>query len=245
MNHSDPSWSELIQDATKLAKAQQECYKSVHRLLELHVPQLDEKIKTLEGNVPTLECFPEFPTKKEYIESDEDIESLEHLKPLPMPPSDYLKLNRPDILFKAECRVNYLKRRAETRRKFGAKNIIDSWEQIKLSSREQPKKIQRRFNFVPQNYQVRHNFTEKEMRRLTNKIYNSLPEVQKKRKEEHRNLMRVQNYKNRLDYGRKLLENRRQGIINYPIRASSDDVSLCSELNEYPSSDFERAADNY
>lgn len=81
------------------------------------------------------------------------------------------------------------------------------------------------------------------MKRLTAKIYKRLPEVKRRRREEVTNYTKVQNYKNRLEYGRKLLENRRQGIINYPLRSMSDDFSVTSSQEDFPMNGFAGAED--
>lgn len=181
------------------------------------------------------------------VEAPQD---YEHLKQLPLPLSEYLKMNRPEFVYKANCRVEYLRGKAEMRRKLASTNIISSFNKIRLDTKKErsiPKssKAPKDYNIIPHDYQVKQNFTEREMKRQTNRIYKSLPEVKKKYKEEFMSHLRVKNYKNRLEYGRKLQENRRKGIINYPIRAASDDVSICSTQDEYPSSEFEKAADMY
>lgn len=168
---------------------------------------------------------------------------LEHLKPLPMPLSEYLKLNRPDMVMRADRRAMYLKRKAE-RRKFNASTrTINALEQMRLSRGSNYSQPHPRLpRSQSHTYSVKCKLSEQEMRRLTAKTYKRLPEVKSKRKEEVSNHMKVQNYKNKLEYGRKLLENRRHGIINYPLRASYDDNSLSSQ-DIFSMNGYGRAAD--
>lgn len=186
--------------------------------------------------------------KKAY---NRDLKRLEQLA-LPVPLSEYYKLNRPELFFRAISRINYLKRRAEKRRRYESVKIVNSLERMRLSSKRTTnkhpslwKRVQREQNFEAHEYYVKRNFTEKQMREMTNKIYRSLPEVTEKKIKEDRNHMKVVNYKNRLQYGRRLHENQKHGKINYPIIAASDDISTDSGQDEYNSSEFGRAADTY
>lgn len=157
---------------------------------------------------------------------------LEHLRPLPMPLCEYLKLNRPDVVRRADLRAMRLKKQAERRKFISSTKTINALEHIRLSSRTGSNYNQARPRLPrsqSQTYSVNYKLSEKEMKRLTAKTYKRLPEVKRKRKEEVSNHMRVQNYKNKLEYGRKLLENRKLGIINYPLRSSYDDSSVSSQ----------------
>lgn len=146
----------------------------------------------------------------------QDVEELEHLKPLPLRLSEYLKLNRPEVVLRANKRVMYLKIKSQQRRDLAAAKVVNCLRKIRLSpEKNNIKQITR--NYSAPEYEVKNNFSEHEMKRLTARVYEKLPEVKRRRTEEVRNHMKVQNYKNRLEYGRKLLENRRLGIINYPL----------------------------
>lgn len=176
--------------------------------------------------------------------SKQDLEDLEHLRPLPMPLSEYLKLNRPGMVCRADQRVNYLKRRAEKRRQIASARVINSFERARMLSRSsstatnhrsslrssQSMRSFSRDSLAPE-YQVKCKLSEQEMKRRTAKRYNQLPEVKKQRTAEVTKHMVIQNYKNKLEYGRKLLENRRHGIINYPLRSYHDDSSIMDSLD--------------
>lgn len=155
-----------------------------------------------------------------------DLHTLEHLKPLPMPLSEYFKRNRPEIYINAEQRVMYLKRKSELRKFMSASRVLNSFQNFKLSTKNAQRSKHSRSRTEPdfKDYMVRspdhcvkYKITEREMRRLTARTYNRLPEVKLQRKEEVSNHMRVQNYKNKQEFSRKLLLNRRRGIINYPL----------------------------
>lgn len=167
-----------------------------------------------------------------------DLDNLEHLKPLPMPVSEYFKLNRPNLVQRADRRAMYVRQITERRKQNASSRLMTAFEQIRLSSkshsnsnngyRDNRSKQMSRNRLAP-NYQIKYRLSEHEMKRLTAKTYKRLPEVKNKLREEVTKHSKVQNYKNRLEYGRKLLENRRQGIINYPLRSNGyDDRSITS-----------------
>lgn len=164
---------------------------------------------------------------------------------LPMPISEYLKINRPTVVRRADCRRMYIRRRKHERRKASASSrIISGFQKIRISpqkSQEGPRRSLKSYT-MPE-YQVECKLSEHEMRRLTNKIYRRLPEVVRRKHDEINNYLRIQNYKNKKEYGRKLLENRRHGIINYPLRHNYDSRSLDSGHDDSLSSG-ERAADS-
>lgn len=233
-----PTWTELRLDANKLASLQKECQRSVYDLLD-SIPKLDEKISLLLGSpvvqsknvfqhkdivrredlVPSkdvVHCKDVETNKEDLSLTDSGIEELEHLKSLPLPLSTYLKMNRPDIVMNADRRVMYLQGKAERRKLLAPRRMVSSLDRIKLSPRSNDN-LQSR-DYVAPEYNVKDQFSEKEMKRLTAKTYRRLPEVRKKCREEITNHMKVQNYKNRLEYGRRLLENRKLGIINYSLK---------------------------
>lgn len=183
---------------------------------------------------------------EEPIDVDLMREDLEHLKPLPLPLSEYLKFNRPDIVMRADRRAMYLKRKAEKRKFIASTRTINTLDQIRSSRSSSNHSQHYTHPRIPRSqshiYSVKCKLSEQEMKKLTARTYQRLPEVKSKRKEEISKHMRVQNYKNKLEYGRKLLENRRQGIINYPLRASYDDNSISSQ-DIFSMSSYERAAD--
>lgn len=165
-----------------------------------------------------------------------NLDELEHLRPLPMPLSHYLKANRPELVKAADRRVMYLKRKAERRRQIASSKSISARDilgppsrassnrgtsSLRSSLRSSPRTISR--DNVAPNYQVRYKLSEHEMKRLTARVYNRLPEVKRQRNEEVTKHMKVQNYKNKMEYGRKLLMNRKRGVINYPLRTNNDD----------------------
>lgn len=177
--------------------------------------------------------------------SKPNLDELEHLKPLPMPLSHYLRMNRPELVRAAERRVMYIRKKAERRKQFASSRTINALDMIRSSSRTISNKgtsslrsslrsstrtVSR--ESVAPDYQVRYKLSEHEMRRLTARVYNRLPEVTRQRKEEVTKHMKVQNYKNKMEYGRKLLLNRRQGVINYPLRTNNDDSSIISSQEE-------------
>lgn len=152
---------------------------------------------------------------------EEQEEELEHLKSLPLPLSYYLRRNRPELVMRAENRLCYIKNKSERRKELASTRIINSLEQIRLSSRSSSSSNQlvTKRDYLAPKYQVECMLSEHEMKRLTAKTYKRLPEVKKRQREEISNHMKVQNYKNKMEYGRRLLENRRHGIINYPLRS--------------------------
>lgn len=247
-----PTWTELRLDATKLAQMQRECNRSVHNLLYLAIPELDRKLSILSGieetrpsetKPPPSETKPPpsetKPSPKRY--SKTDLEGLEHLKPLPLTPSEYLKINRPRMVKNADERVMHLKKRAERRKYLSAARTINALEQLRLDSRKSNKGRES----VAPSYQVKCKMSEKEMRRLTARVYNTLPEVEKQRTEEVTKHMKVQNYKNKLEYGRRLLENRKHGVINYPLRPNYDDSSLIGSHDSSITSSGDQSSDAF
>lgn len=151
--------------------------------------------------------------------SKRDLDELEHLKPLPRPLSEYLRINRPEIVERANERVIYLRGQREKleREKISAPTKISSlFGQKRSSSRVSN-------DYVAPEYNVKHELSEKQIRQQTARNYKRLPEVERKCREEATKRMRVQYYKNKCEYGRKLSENRKRGIINYPLRATNDD----------------------
>lgn len=170
---------------------------------------------------------------EEPIDVDWMLEDLEHIDSTKVPLSYYLNLRRPDIVMRADRRAMYLKRKAEKRKFTAPTRTIDTLQLIH-SSRSSSNCYQNRSHTrIPRSqshiYSVKCKLSEQEMKKLTARTYQRLPEVKSKRNEEMSKYMKVQNYKNKLEYGRKLLENRRQGIINYPLRASYDDSSISSQ----------------
>lgn len=263
-----PTWAELRLDAIELAKLQRECYRDVHDMLDHDVPELDRKLSILSNKKQRKEIArvatkkPQQETKKVLSAPKKDIKlapinirDYEHLRPLPMPLSYYLKLNRPNMVRDADRRVLYLKKKAERRRALAAEEALSLLDQLRISSRTSSNKrstsslrssmvrtVSR--NSMPQGYQVKYNFSEHEMKRLTAKIYNRLPEVKKQRNQEVSKHRKLQNYKNKLDYGRKLVENRRRGIINYPLKTHFDESSvMSSQEDESLTNSFDRSAD--
>lgn len=338
-----PTWSELRQDALRIAQTQKECYHDVHDLLDNAIPELDRKLAQLlnkdypHTTEPTRATTTKTRTPEpayDYIEpreiqrekaqsptaqeacnafatsanidfnsmeveydgtrltadsaipvynsigsssltdtgsyNDNDTESdcpITHNKvpsrpqkdrqkfddelielrrlALPMPISEYLKINRPGVVRRAESRTMYIRRRKTERKKASSSaRIITGFQRIRLSSdnmSEKPKKILR--NYAMPNYQVECKLSEHEMKRLTAKVYRRLPEVVRRKHDEVNNYLKIQNYKNKKEYGRKLLENRRHGIINYPLRIGYDNRSLDSGHDDSLSSG-ERAADS-
>lgn len=338
MDHSVPSWSELLRDATNLARKQRECYRDVHHLLDTAIPELDKKIESciLEDSVTkcssdqpifsdrhggnnytstpnvksdsakrsnqqqpstrtkcvTIEPNPSIiserisPSMQTPFESDilidyhqdnpvleeslnpssshdsmcsfrvladndkerYDIDDLEHLKPLPMPLMDYFRMNRPELMARAHYRAQHMKQKSE-RRKINASSLfanqLAAMKSTERKKRNKPLNKPTKTRVKDQTYihypnTIKYNFTEKEIRQQTNKRYQSLPEVRKKVDEEINNYKKLQNYRNKIQYGRKLLQNRRQGKINYPLIATSDDVSLSSYQEDFSSGDYER-----
>lgn len=341
-----PTWSELRQDALRIAQTQRECYHDVHNLLDNAIPELDRKLAKLLNRdypeTPEPRPAPTTTTTKirtpepayEYIEprelvreksqppapefqrdtfttntnidfnsmeveydgtrltaesaipvyssigsssltdsgsynehdtesdgpvmqtevqqmpqknrqrGDEELMELKRLA-LPMPISEYLKINRPGLVRRADSRTMYIRRRRTERKKASnSARIITGFQRIKLSSEnmsDKPRKIQR--NYAMPNYQVECKLSEHEMKRLTAKVYRRLPEVVRRKHDEVNNYLKIQNYKNKKEYGRKLLENRRHGIINYPLRNGYDNRSLDSGHDDSLSSG-ERAADS-
>lgn len=171
------------------------------------------------------------------------IKDLEHLRAPRMPLCEYLRRNRPDILMNVEARSSYIKKISEERKSLRAYRIISSLERIRISSRTRKKthpqkqtaqKPQREMkNFDAPDYSVRHKLCEREMKQLTLRNYRRLPEVKKQKLEEVNKHLKEQYYKNRQLYGRMLLNNFKNGIINYPLRASYDDRSITSSQSEY------------
>lgn len=178
-----------------------------------------------------------------------DLDELSHLRPLPMPISEYLKINRPEIVRRADQRTMYLKREAEKRKAERKKALtstkITSFDRFcKNHNRTSSKLTAISREDMALEYQVEHKLSVREMKRLTARVYNRLPEVKKKRNEEITKFIKAQNYKNRQEYGRKLLENRRQGRINYPLRDSRDNSSIMmGSQDESITSDYGRSAD--
>lgn len=188
-----------------------------------------------------------------------NIDHYEHLKPPPMPLSYYLQLNRPELVREADRRVSYLKKKAERRKLLASERTINALDQIRISSRQSngsvntrsqrpsstrssiPRSISRD-SFNP-NCPVKYNFSEYEMKRLTARIYNRLPEVKKQRNQEVTKHLKVQNYKNKLEYGRKLLVNRRRGIINYPLKVNYDESSTMSSREESLTNSLDQSND--
>lgn len=159
-----------------------------------------------------------------------NLEELEHLRPLPMPLNHYLRINRPDMIMASERRVMDWKEKAKKRRHTTSSRTFNRFEMTRSSSgassnrygsslrsslRSLPRSVSGD-SFAP-NYQVRNKLSQGEMKRLTARVYNRLPEVKRQRNDEVTKHMKVQNYKNKLEYGRMLLMNRRQGVINYPL----------------------------
>jgi len=180
-----------------------------------------------------------------------DLEGLEHLKPPPLTPSEYLRLNRPEMVTNADRRVKRLKSSADKRKSISASKTINALEQIRLASRSSSnyrsqksslRSVPSRDSMAP-TYMAKDKLSEKEMKRLTAKIYNRLPEVKKQRTEQLKKHVQVQNYKNKLEYGRKLLENRRHGVINYPLRTHYDDTSLVGSQDTSMTSSGDRSSD--
>lgn len=175
---------------------------------------------------------------------------LEHLKPLAMPLAEYFKINRPELVARSSQRAQHLKQKAEKRRVYENAKLADSLAQLRLSkkNKNKPQKITNDINpdkdytFIVHDQAPRYNFTEREMRQQTYKRYRSLPEVKKKVSEEIRDHMKKQNYKNKLTYAKKLMENRRHGIINYPLIATSDDVSISSGQEDFSSGDYAKVS---
>lgn len=183
--------------------------------------------------------------KKKYTK--EDLEDLEHLKPLPLTPSAYLRLNRPDMVKNADRRVMYLKKSAERRKFVASTRTNNALDQIRLSSRNSHNNLSIKSTLSHDrspNYQVKVKLSEREMKRLTAKNYNRLPEVKKQLNEEVTKLMKLQYNKNKREYGRKLLENRRNGVINYPLRPSYEQCSgLGSQDSSFASMSDDRSSD--
>lgn len=189
----------------------------VHK--EVHTPSNDvvQNKDVVEASSHVVKESSHVETNKEDLSlTDSGIEELEHLKSLPLPLSTYLKMNRPDVVMNADRRVMYLQEKAERRKLMAPRRMVSSLDRIKLSPRSNDH-LQSR-DYVAPEYNVKDQFSEKEMKRLTAKTYRRLPEVRKKCREEITNHMKVQNYKNRLEYGRRLLENRKLGIINYSLK---------------------------
>lgn len=198
-----------------------------------------------ESDTPVVERVPKVSNNRVAHQTSED--DLLELKrqALPMPISEYLKINRPTMVHQADRRRMYIRKLKHERRKASASSrIISGFQKIKISSQktsERPRKPTR--NYATPDYQVECKLSEYEMRKLTNKIYRRLPEVVRRKRDEMNNFLKIQNFKNKREYGRKLLENRRQGIINYPLRHSHDSRSLDSGHDDSLSSG-ERAADS-
>lgn len=202
-----------------------------------------------------IEDLPTFnATKQTRIERDfrklnlEDLELVKELS-LPLPLSEYLRLNKPKMVLQANIRATYIKERAARRKYMASLRNVNLFEQARLSSRRSKStrnflKSTSRENLAPI-YKVKYKFSEQEMKQLTKKHYNRLPEVKKQHNEEVTKHMRVQNYKNKLEYGRKLLENRRRGIINYPLKTNHDDSSIMSSQCDSFTSSYDRSADMY
>lgn len=182
------------------------------------------------------------------------MKDLEHLKGLRMPLSEYLRKNRPDILLNVQARSSYIKKISEERKSQRAYRIINSLERIRISSKtkkrsassnnlnnryqqarqtaqRQPVRTMR--NLDAPDYCVKHKLGEREMKQLTLKNYRRLPEVKKQKLEEVNKHLKEQYYRNRQSYGRMLLNNFKNGIINYPLRTSYDDRSITSSQSEY------------
>lgn len=236
-----PTWTELRLDVDKLIDVQHSCYRSVHQLLD-QIPELDTKLSRLRGtsSTPKHVSFKDSPKKIKPVDpiKEPSIDQLEHLRPLPLPLCEYFKLNRPNLVVRANKRALYLKQSAEKRRLMASSRILSALERIRLSPRRKrplrnrPAPPRSASDFFTPDYDVKLKFSEQEMKKLTAKIYKRLPEVRRKRKEEATNHMKVQNYKNRMEYGRKLLVNRRQGIINYPLRTNGYEQSITSSQND-------------
>lgn len=188
---------------------------------------------------------------KETIKKDElfriDTDELEHLKAPPMPLSQYLSINRPRTMINIHHRALSMHDKVQ-RRKLLATRVIDSFERLRLSSRNssnigyKSKQFQSRpplpssrgtFNTcnAPQ-FHVKCKISEDEMRRRTAKTYQKLPEVKEKQKKELTKIMKIENFKKQKEYAKKLLENRRHGRINYPLRTSYEDTSILSSQND-------------
>lgn len=185
-----------------------------------------------------------------------DLQELEHLRPLPLPLSEYLKQNRPEFYNDATRRSMTIEMLGEKRRKRAEARakmtnlldgrVINAFGQIRLSSRGDstyPRRRQMPRNLVAPDYNVKVRMSEREMKRLTAKTYDKLPEVKLQRQEEVKKLLKVQNYKNRLQYGRKLLKNRRNGLINYPLKVYDDDTINNTQL-DFVSNGSEESADS-
>lgn len=209
-----PTWTELRLDAKKLAKIQKECYNSVHRLLDLEIPKLDRKISMLSGK-----------SLSSQESTSIDLNDNPHLKAPPLPLSEYLMRNRPEVVRRATNRALYVKTRADRRKFRNETKLINSFKCLRLASNHRPMqnnkycnpKPTKSTNFNPPAYNLRHQFSDSEMKKLTARTYKRLPEVKMRHKEEVTNQMRALNYKNKLEYARKLAENRKNGIINYPL----------------------------
>lgn len=171
----------------------------------------------------------------------DDISNLEHLKPLPRPLSDYFKESRPNQFYEFEARWNYLKRMVEKR--IERKNATPRLDQILMlrhakrrcnTNHIEPRNSQE--HHVAPNYFVKCKLSEYEMKQRTARIYHSLPEVKDQEKEKIKNYQKIQFYNNRKVYGKKLLENRRHGKINYPIRSKleGDFLDSTEPFQSYP-----------
>lgn len=173
------------------------------------------------------------------------IKDLEHLRAPRLPLSEYLRKNRPDILLNVEARSSYIRKISEERKSQRAYRILSSLERIRISSRTRKSSHRNQYQRIDQrpmramknldapDYCVRHKQSEREMKQLTLRNYKRLPEVKKQKLEEVNKHLKEQYYKNRQLYGRMLLNNFKNGIINYPLRASYDDRSITSSQSEY------------
>ena len=203
--------------------------------------------------------------------SKSDLEGLEHLKPLPLTPSDYLKLKRPDLVYKADRRVMHLKKCTERRKILASEKRRNALEQIdqapkttliraknvhhqdrpgskaetnnnRPSGRSSIRSSMSRDSLNPSSLGV-FRLTEREMKRRTASVYNKLPEVKQQRTEETKKFNRAQLYKDKLEYGRTLNENRRHGIINYPLMSNYDQRSLVGSQDDSLISSGDRSSD--
>lgn len=177
---------------------------------------------------------------------DFEINRFEHLRPNPMPLNEYLRQNRPEFISRANGRVLYMRKRAEMRKYIASSKIITALEQIRLSAKNSRSSLygnhvepsrQPVRDYITPDYNVKCKLSEYEMKRLTARVYKRLPEVKKRRQEEVKNYMKVQNIKNKSEYVRKMFENRKQGIINYPIinYPNYDDGSITSSQDKFSS----------
>lgn len=223
----------------------QEIKEQIYECVEQHEENSDINILKALDSIVTLDGSDS--VKSNDAIKHYELDGLEHLKPLPMPLIEYFKLNRPHLMERANCRRSHLKMKSDRRKQNASTIFANQIAILRQNNRKNRTKTSTQikippskdYTFITNNNNVKYNFTEREIRQQTNRRYQSLPEVKKKADEEIKNHMKVQYYRNKLNYGRKLLQNRRQGIINYPIIATSDDVSLSSYQDEFSSGDYE------